>query len=146
MEIKSRAFKNGEYIPPRYTCDGENFNPPLEIYDIPAQTKVLAIVLDDPDAPSKTWVHWLLWNIPVENHSIEENDPPQNAVYGVNDFEKLEYGGPCPPSGVHRYFFKVYALDRELQLPEGATKDELMSAIEQCKIGSAQLVGLYSRR
>ena len=146
MEIKSRAFKNGEYIPSRYTCDGGNFNPPLEIYDIPEEAKILAIVVDDPDAPSKTWVHWLLWNISVDNHSIEENDPPKNAVYGMNDFGNMDYGGPCPPSGVHRYFFKVYALNKKLHLPERATKGELMNAIEQCKIGSAQLIGLYSRR
>ena len=146
MLIKSRAFKDGEYIPSRYTCDGENFNPPLEIYDIPEGTKTLAIVVDDPDAPSKTWVHWLLWNIPVENHSIEENEPPKDAIYGINDFGKLEYDGPCPPPGVHRYFFKVYALNRELPLPEGATKEELMNTIEQCKIDSAQLVGLYARK
>ena len=146
MEIKSRAFKDGEYIPSRYTYDGENFNPPLEIYDIPQEAQSLAIVVDDPDAPSGMWVHWLLWNIPVDNHSIEENDPPKNTISGMNSFGKLEYGGPCPPFGTHRYFFKVYALNRELQLPEGATKEELMNAIEQCKIDSAQLIGLYSRR
>ena len=104
------------------------------------------MVVDDPDAPNKTWVHWLLWNIPVENHSIEENTPPKKAVYGTNDFDKLEYGGPCPPYGTHRYYFKVYALDSELMIPQGASKDELMSAIEEHKIDSAQLIGLYSRK
>ena len=146
MEIKSRAFKDGEYIPSRYTCDGENINPPLEIYNIPKEAKTLAIVIDDPDAPSKTWVHWLVWNIPVENHSIEEGSPPKEAVYGTNDFGKLEYGGPCPPFGTHRYFFKVYALSKELQLPKGANKDELMSAVEEYRVDSAQLIGLYVKK
>jgi hypothetical protein len=146
MKIKSRAFKDGGHIPSRYTCDGENFNPPLEIYDIPEETESLAIIVDDPDAPSKTWTHWLVWNILVNNHSIEKNNPPKNAVYGINDFERLEYDGPYPPSGTHRYFFKVYVLNRLLQLSEGATKEELMNAIEQCKIDTAELVGLYSRR
>jgi Raf kinase inhibitor-like YbhB/YbcL family protein len=145
MEIKSRAFNNNGNIPKRYTCDGENINPPLEILNIPDDTKTLAIVVDDPDAPYKTWVHWLLWDIPVEEHSIEEGQPPQSAVYGTNDFDKLEYGGPCPPSGTHRYFFKVYALDSHLEVPEGASKDELMNVIEQHKIESAQLIGLYSK-
>jgi Raf kinase inhibitor-like YbhB/YbcL family protein len=147
MEIKSRAFNDGDNISSRYTCDGDDINPPLEILDIPQEAKTLALVVDDPDAPNKTWVHWLLWNMLVdgETYSIEENNPPKEAVYGKNDFDKFEYGGPCPPSGTHRYFFKVYALDRELQIPEGATKDELLNAIEQYKINSAQLMGVYSR-
>lgn len=148
MEIKSRAFNDGDNIPSRYTCDGEDIIPPLEILDIPRGTETLALVVDDPDAPNRTWVHWLLWNIHVEGErfSIEENTPPNHTVYGMNDFDKLEYGGPYPPPGTHRYFFKVYALDRELQIPEGATKDELMSAVEQYKIDSAQLMGVYSRK
>jgi Raf kinase inhibitor-like YbhB/YbcL family protein len=145
MKIKSRAFNNNGNIPKRYTCQGENINPPLEILDIPDRAKTLALIVDDPDAPNKTWVHWLIWNIPVADHSIEEGEPPQNAMCGINDFEKLEYGGPCPPSGTHRYFFKIYALDDVLRLPEGAIKDELMNAVEQHKIDSAQLVGLYSK-
>jgi hypothetical protein len=145
MEIKSRAFNDGDHMPSRYTCDGENINPPLEILNIPDNTKTLALVVDDPDAPNKTWVHWLMWNVPTDNHSIEEGQPPQKATYGTNDFDKLEYGGPCPPSGTHRYFFKVYALDSHLELPKGANKDELMNAIEQHKIESAQLIGLYSK-
>jgi Raf kinase inhibitor-like YbhB/YbcL family protein len=148
MEIKSRAFNNEGKIPPRYTCDGENTNPPLEIIDIPDRAKFLALVIDDPDAPNKTWVHWLIWNIPVEgpNLSIEENGPPEDATYGTNDFDKLKYGGPCPPSGTHRYFFKVYALDSELDLKEGSTKEELMEEVNQRMIESAELIGLYSRR
>ncbi|MFA6754500.1 MAG: YbhB/YbcL family Raf kinase inhibitor-like protein [Candidatus Dojkabacteria bacterium] len=145
MEIKSRAFNNMGSIPERYTCDGDNINPPLEILDIPNPTKSLALIVDDPDAPNGTWVHWLMWDIPIENHSIKEGEPPVDCVYGTNSFARLEYGGPCPPSGTHRYFFKVYALSKTVQLPEGATKEELMSAIGEYKIDSAQLVGLYSR-
>lgn len=146
MEIKSRAFNSNENIPERYTCDGDNINPPLDILDIPSQTESLALVVDDPDAPNGTWVHWLIWNIPVKNHSIKEGKPPADCVYGTNSFDRLEYGGPCPPSGTHRYFFKVYALSEKLQLPEGATKEELMSAIGKYKIESAELIGLYSRK
>jgi Raf kinase inhibitor-like YbhB/YbcL family protein len=148
MEIKSRSFNNNGKIPERYTCDGEDINPPLEIRDIPQGTQTLALVVDDPDAPNKVWVHWLIWNIPVttQSYSIEENNSPQNAIYGTNDFDRFKYGGPCPPSDTHRYFFKVYALNDELKLKEGATKEELMNAIEQYKIDSAQLVGLYSKK
>ncbi len=148
MEIKSRSFNNEDRIPTRYTCDGEDINPPLDISDIPKEAEIIALIMDDPDAPNGTWVHWLLWNIPVINQgfSIDEGVEPANAVYGTNDFDKLEYGGPCPPFGTHRYFFKVYALDRELDLEEGATKDELMIEIEKYMIDWAQLVGKYSKK
>jgi hypothetical protein len=146
MEIKSPVFNNNGRIPDRYTCNGEDINPPLEIINIPTSAKTLSIVVDDPDAPNRTWVHWLIWDIKVLgiHFSIEENNPPKNAIYGTNDFDKLDYGGPCPPSGTHRYFFKVYALSDKLNLPKGAIKEELMNAIEQYKISSAQLIGLYS--
>jgi hypothetical protein len=148
MQIKSSSFNNGGKIPSRYTCDAIDVNPPLEITNIPQSAKSLALILDDPDAPSKTWVHWLLWNIPVKNSSfsIEENTPPKDAIYGKNDFDKLEYTGPCPPSGTHRYFFKVYALDRELELKEGSTKTELMNKVNEHLIESAELAGLYTKK
>jgi hypothetical protein len=145
MQIKSLAFKNGEYIPSKYTCDGENINPPLEVIDIPQNAKTWVLIVDDPDAPSKTWVHWLIWNIPVDNTSIQEGKPPENATYGTNDFSKPEYGGPCPPSGTHRYFFKAYALDTKIDLKGGATKEQLLEEMEGHVIESTQLIGLYSR-
>jgi Raf kinase inhibitor-like YbhB/YbcL family protein len=146
MQIKSPAFKEGGSIPSRYACDGENINPPLEIIDIPQNAKTLALIMDDPDAPNMTWVHWLIWNIPVTDSSIQEGEPPKNAIYGTNDFGKLEYGGPCPPSGIHRYFFKVYALDKEIDLKEGSTKKELLEEIDGHVIETTQLIGLYSRK
>ncbi len=145
MQIKSLAFKDGEYIPSKYTCDGEDINPPLEITDIPQNAKTLALILDDPDAPTKTWVHWLIWNIPIDNTSIQEGKPPKNATYGINDFNKLEYGGPCPPSGTHRYFFKAYALDTEIDLKEGATKEQLLEKMEGHIIEFSQIIGVYSK-
>lgn len=148
MQIKSRSFNNEDRIPTRYTCDGEDINPPLDITDIPEEAETLALIMDDPDAPNGTWVHWLIWNIPVINQgfSIDEGVEPADAVYGTNDFDKLEYGGPCPPFGTHRYFFKVYALDRELDLEEGATKEDLMIEIEKYMIDRAQLIGKYSKK
>jgi Raf kinase inhibitor-like YbhB/YbcL family protein len=148
MEIKSRSFNNEDRIPTRYTCDGEDINPPLDITDIPEEAETIALIMDDPDAPTGTWVHWLIWNIPVINQgfSIDEGVEPADAVYGTNDFDKLEYGGPCPPFGTHRYFFKVYALDRELDLEEGSSKEDLMIEIEKYMIDWAQLVGKYSKK
>lgn len=146
MEIHSPAFKNKERIPSKYTCEGDNISPPLEIVDIPENTKSLALIVDDPDAPSKTWVHWLVWNIPPTVSTIKEGQDMSEYVRGENDFGKLEYGGPCPPSGTHRYFFKVYALSEILDIKEGCNKEELLSEIEKCLIESAQLVGLYSKQ
>jgi len=145
MLIRSTAFKNKEFIPSRYTCDGENINPPLEIIDIPRNTKSLALIVEDPDAPSKTWVHWLVWNIPPEVNNIKEDDDLKEFVRGLNDFGKLEYGGPCPPSGTHRYFFKIYALSKMLDIKEGSSKGELIKEIDKYLIESAELIGLYSR-
>lgn len=145
MRIKSLAFKNKEYIPTKYTCDGENVNPALEVINIPQDTKTWTLIVDDPDAPNGTWVHWLIWNIPVDKASIQEGKPPKNAKYGTNDFNKLEYGGPCPPSGTHRYFFKAYALDTEIILKEGANKEQLLKKMEGHIIEFAQIMGLYSK-
>jgi hypothetical protein len=146
MEIKSEAFNNGGTIPTKYTCEGEDINPPLEITNIPKETESLALIVDDPDAPNRTWVHWLFWNLPVDSNSIEEGIAPSEAVYGKNDFGKLEYGGPCPPSGTHRYYFKAYALDSKLDLKEGSTKEELLSHIKKCKVGESTLMGKYKKK
>lgn len=146
MKISSSAFENNGLIPAKYTCNGEDINPPLFFADIPDGTESLALIAEDPDAPAGTWVHWLLWNIPPETGEIGENSVPEGALSGVNDFVKNSYGGPCPPSGTHRYFFKLYALDKKLSLPEGARKEELEKAMEGSVLDSAELVGLYGGR
>jgi len=144
MKLFSSAFKDGGAIPSKYTCEGSNVSPPLSFSNIPKNAKSLALIVDDPDAPMGTWVHWLVWNIPTNKTVIEENETlkfPQ----GRNDFGELDYGGPCPPSGTHRYFFKLYALDITLNLNEGATKEQLESAMSGHIIEEAQLIGTYSR-
>lgn len=140
--VVTSVFNNHETIPVKYTCDGEDVNPPLSISGIPASAKSLAIIIDDPDAPGKIWVHWVVWNISVTNR-IKENTVPGKE--GLNDFKRNAYGGPCPPSGVHRYFFKVYALDKELNLTEETTKHQLEAAMKGHIVASGELIGLYSR-
>lgn len=149
IKVTSTAFKEGEAIPPQYTCDGVNISPSLEWTPAPG-AKTLAIVCDDPDAPAGTWTHWLVYNLPGATMGLIENMPAQDKVggggmQGTNDFGKIGYGGPCPPRGTHRYFFKVYVLDSELPLKPGATKDQLMKAMEGHVIAQGQLAGLYSR-
>ncbi len=146
MKISSPVFENNEFIPAKYTCDGEDVNPPLLFAGIPDGTESLALVAEDPDAPAGTWVHWLLWNIPPETVGVEENSVPDGFVSGINDFGKNSYGGPCPPSGTHRYFFKLYALDRKLSLPATARKEEMERVMEGAILDSAELVGLYGGR
>jgi Raf kinase inhibitor-like YbhB/YbcL family protein len=150
LKLTSTAFKEGEAIPRGYTCDGANVSPPLEWTGVPKNAKTFAIIADDPDAPSGTWVHWVLYNLPAEGLGLIENTPLTETlngggVQGMNDFGKIGYGGPCPPSGKHRYFFKFYALDSELPLKPGATKAEVEKAIEGHIIGQAQLMGMYRR-
>ena len=142
MKVKS-VFNNMDRVPVKYTCEGEDVSPPLEVLGIPEGAKSLAVIMDDPDAPVGTWVHWVVWNLPVEN--IEEGS--SKGVKGKNSWGRLGYGGPCPPpgNGVHRYFFKVYALDAELGLGEGASKEELLKAMEGHILAKAELVGTYSR-
>ncbi len=142
LNISSTVFKEGEMIPAKYTCEGENINPPLDISGIPGEAKCLAIIMDDPDAPSGNWVHWLVWNIPVTHHIKEENVPGKE---GINDFQMHRYGGPCPPSGTHRYSFKLYALDALLELPGNTKKGQLEKAMSEHIIGFGTLTGLYKR-
>jgi Raf kinase inhibitor-like YbhB/YbcL family protein len=113
LKVTSSVFKPNGYIPVKYTCKGEDINPPLDISGIPAHAKCLALIIDDPDAPDGTWLHWMVWNVPVTHHLMEDDIPGQQ---GRNDFGRNTYGGPCPPSGIHRYFFKVFALDEILDL------------------------------
>ena len=145
MRLTSPAFKNNQLIPKKYTCDGENINPPLQISGIPAGTKSLVLIVDDPDAPMGTWVHWVVWNISPDTTLIEENSVPQGSIQGVNDFGKNTYGGPCPPRGTHRYYFKLYALNTKLPLNPSATKKDVEKAMEGAILEKAELVGLYKR-
>lgn len=144
MEIISSVFKNGEAIPKKYTCDGMDLSPPLKFKNVSEDTKSLALIVDDPDAPMGTWVHWVVWNMEASINGISEGEQIK-AEKGKNDFGKLNYGGPCPPRGTHRYYFKLYALDKLLNLREGSSKKQLEKAMEGHIIEEAQLVGLYSR-
>lgn len=145
MHISSSAFKDNEHIPYQYTCDGKNTNPPLAITDVPAGAKSLVLIMDDPDAPGGEWVHWLVWNINPATVAISEHSVPVAAVEGVTDFKKPGYGGPCPPDGMHRYFFKLYALDTKLDLQPSAVKADLEKAMQGHIVSQSQLVGLYAR-
>ena len=146
LQITSPAFQNNGTIPRQYTCDGKDINPPLMIANCPqGRTKSIALICDDPDAPMGLWVHWVIWNIDPGVKEIKENNMPQGAVQGINDFGKHSYGGPCPPSGTHRYFFKVYALDTMLAISPNSIKAELEKAMKGHILAEGQLVGLYRR-
>lgn len=143
LHISSPEFAPNEFIPSRFTCDGANVNPPLDIYDIPAGTRSLALIMDDPDAPIRAWVHWLAWNIPVGAHIKEDTFFKEQ---GINDFRQNKYGGPCPPYGVHRYCFKIYALDTQLTLSHECSRNELEKAMNGHVLGYGELVCRYKRR
>jgi len=149
LKITSPAFKEGEMIPKKYTCDGPDVSPPLAWSPVPAGTKSLALVCDDPDAPRGTWVHWVIYNLRAELNELQEGIPKQSALkngakQGTNDFGDIGYGGPCPPA-LHRYFFKIYALDVMLDLGAGATKAKLLKALEGHILAQGQLAGKYKR-
>lgn len=151
FKIESSAFKPEGSIPSRYTCDGVNVSPPLEWSDPPAATASFALIHDDPDAPGGDWVHWVVWNIPADKRALPENFPKDKELkdgtrQGITDFDRVGYGGPCPPSGVHRYFYKLYALKSALDLPPGATKQDLLAAMEGRTLASCQFHGTYQRR
>jgi Raf kinase inhibitor-like YbhB/YbcL family protein len=146
MEIKSPAFQNNGNIPSKYTCDGENINPPLTISGVPEKAKSLALIVDDPDSPMGTWVHWLIWNIDPALEKITENIVPGRAVEGINGFGKSGYGGPCPGSGSHHYFFKLYALDTTISIPPASDKKAVEEAMKGHILASGELIGLYSRK
>lgn len=145
FSLESTAFKDNASIPKKYTCDGKDINPPLTVRNVPAGAKSLAVVVDDPDAPTGVWVHWVVWNIDPAAGKIAENSVPAGARQGKTDFKKNKYGGPCPPSGSHRYFFKVYALDTALSIPAASTRDELEKAMKGHVLGEARLIGTYRR-
>jgi Raf kinase inhibitor-like YbhB/YbcL family protein len=145
IQITSTAFSDGGTIPQKYTCDGENVSPPLAWAGIPAGTRGLALIVDDPDAPRGTWVHWVMFNIPAGQASLPEGAQGM-GTQGVTDFGNAAYGGPCPPAGKpHRYFFKLYALDSSLSLKAGATKAEVEKAMQGHILVQGQLMGKYGR-
>ena len=143
LKIESPAFGENEKIPAKFTCDADNINPQLDISGVSQEAASLVLVVDDPDAPVGTWVHWTIWNIDPGTTSISENSVPAGAVEGVTDFGVPGYGGPCPPSGTHRYFFKLFALDTTLDLDPSATAADLEAAIQGHVLDSVELVGLY---
>jgi len=150
MKITSQAFKDEGMIPEKYTCDDINVSPPFVWSPGPEGTRTYAFICDDPDAPMGTWVHWVLFNLPVNINELPEGIPPERdlesgAKQGMNDFRKIGYGGPCPPGGTHRYFFKLYALDTEVDLEAGATKSDLLRAMEGHILAESQLMGKYQR-
>ena len=144
MKITSSAFHEGANIPSKFTCDGSDTSPPLQIAGVPSRAKSLVLIVDDPDAPSGLFTHWLVWNIPPQTNSIAEGSAPK-GVHGTNDFGKSGYKGPCPPPGTHRYSFKIYALDRELDLRGGAKRSQLDAAMKGHVVAQGVLVGRYAR-
>jgi len=150
IQITSSAFSEGGMIPERYTCDGRDVSPDLNWDGIPEETRTLALICDDPDAPVGTWVHWVLFNIPAKQTGlpaevVSKAELAGGAKHGINDFQRPGYGGPCPPGGTHRYFFKLYALDIELDLDSGATKARLEEAMQGHILAEGQLMGKYTR-
>lgn len=150
IKLRSTAFEEGGMIPKQYTCDGKDISPPLAWESVPDSTKSIALICDDPDAPMGTWVHWVLFNLPANIKELPENIPPQEilengAKQGTNDFRNIGYGGPCPPGGTHRYYFKIYALDTVLTLEAGATKAKLLKVMEEHILAEGKLMGKYKR-
>jgi hypothetical protein len=145
MKLTSSAFREGESIPSKFTCDGGNTSPPLEISDVPSGAKSVVLIADDPDAPGGLFTHWLVWNILPQTNSIAEGSAPR-GMQGRNDFGKSGYSAPCPPSGMHRYYFRVFALDRELDLRSGAKRSQLDAAMKGHVIAQGELIGRYAKR
>lgn len=150
FQIKSTAFEHGGNIPKKYTCDGADVSPPLSWTSPPEATKSLALICDDPDAPMGTWVHWVLFGLPPDTRELPEGVStqevlPDGSKQGTTDFGRVGYGGPCPPSGTHRYYFKLYALNANPDLRPGLTKKELLKAIEKNILAQAELMGRYQR-
>jgi len=151
FQIASTAFANGGMIPKKFTCDGPDVSPALNWTQAPAATQSFALIMDDPDAPVGTWVHWVLYNLPADTRELLEGVEAKEhltngAIQGRNDFRQIGYGGPCPPAGgAHRYYFKLYALDTKLTLKTGATKRELEHAMKDHILAESELMGRYGR-
>lgn len=151
MKIASAAFPDGGDIPIKYTCDGDDVSPPIRWGDVPKGAKTVALVCDDPDAPKKDFVHWVLFNVPETTTELREHVPPQRELpdgsrQGKNDFGKVGYGGPCPPSGTHRYHFTLYAVDTTLDVAPSSTREVLMAALGPHVVETARLTGRYTRK
>jgi Raf kinase inhibitor-like YbhB/YbcL family protein len=145
MKLTSSVFQQGGDIPSKFSCDGANTSPPLQISDVPAAAKTLVLIVDDPDAPSGLFTHWMVWNLSPQTSTIAAGSA-SDGVHGTNDFGKSGYGGPCPPSGTHRYYFRVFALDRKLDLANGAKRSQLDAAMKSHVTAQGELMGRYSRK
>jgi len=150
LRMDTSSFPKGGKIPDKYTCKGQNISPEISWKGLPPGTQSLVLICDDPDAPTQTWVHWVMYNIPANVYELTEAFPaddkmPNGILQGVNDFNKIGYGGPCPPSGMHRYYFKLYALDRFLEMAAGAGKDQVLKALKGHQLGFTQIMGLYGK-
>jgi hypothetical protein len=145
MELKSDAFTNGQSIPVKYSCRGSNISPALAWSNAPSGTQSYALIVDDPDAPAGTWVHWVVYNIPSSTTSLQENADTSNLSVGKNSSGNMHYDGPCPPSGTHRYFFKLYALDSQLSLSPGASKEQLLNSMKGHILAQGELMGTFSK-
>ena len=150
IDVRSSAFGEGDRIPSDFTCDGADMSPPIEWSGVPANAQSLAVIVDDPDAPSGDWAHWLVYDLPPDLTQLPAGISPEEKLFvsgsqGLTDFRKLGYQGPCPPGGEHRYFFKVYALDAMLSLKPGASKQELFQAMQGHVLAEGVLMGKYAR-
>lgn len=148
IKITSSAFKNGKLIPNKYACDGDDVSPPISWSSVPDGTESIAIITDDPDAPGGTFVHWVIYDIPGDITELSEEISSDDALedgtqQGTNDFGNIGYNGPCPPKGTHRYYFKIYALDKETGIDPGATKEDLVNAMKGHILGEGKLMGKY---
>jgi Raf kinase inhibitor-like YbhB/YbcL family protein len=152
MQLETSAFKPGSDIPRQFTCDGSNISPALTWNGPPDRTQSFALVMEDPDAPGRRWVHWVIYDLPAEERELREAIPPEGSLpsgarQGLNDFRRLGYGGPCPPPGPpHRYFFKLFALDRKLELDAGATRSHLDRSMRGHVLAQADVMGRYRRK
>jgi Raf kinase inhibitor-like YbhB/YbcL family protein len=151
ISVSSSAFQEGDAVPAKYTCDGNDVSPPLKWTGVPEGTKSITLICDDPDAPMGTWVHWVMWNIPPSVRELAEDvtpkpELPDGSRQGISDFRRPGYGGPCPPTGMHRYYFKIYALDTMLDLPSSTRKADLLKAMKGHILAEGQLMGKYGRR
>ncbi|MHB9020021.1 MAG: YbhB/YbcL family Raf kinase inhibitor-like protein [Minisyncoccota bacterium] len=145
MKIYTNSFENSGRIPVKFTCDGENSNPEIYIEDAPKEAKSLVLIVEDPDSPNGNWIHWLVWNIDPKIKIIKENSVPAGVTIGLNDFKNREYGGPCPFKGEHRYFFKIFAVDKLLDLPSASRKEDLERAMTGSILDKSEFMGRYSR-
>jgi Raf kinase inhibitor-like YbhB/YbcL family protein len=145
LNLTSPVFKHEESIPKKFTCQGEDINPELNIENVPEETKSIVLIMDDPDAPVGTWDHWIIWNIEPNTTKITENSIPENSVVGKNGWGRNDYGGPCPPSGTHRYFFKLYCLNKKLDLSRDTKKKDVEKVMKDNIISETVLMGKYKK-